>query len=101
MPVPREPGAFVARLDDSPAPSEPVAARSGRGVVYLLRVLSTGAPEAFVSALGDKVLNLPAVPGVYLFKGSRGEVLYVGKAKSLAHRVRSYLSGENAHPRLK
>jgi excinuclease ABC subunit C len=53
-----------------------------------------------VSVLGDKVLNLPALPGVYLFKGGVGEVLYVGKAKSLQARVRSYLSGENAHTRL-
>ncbi|MGH2997097.1 MAG: excinuclease ABC subunit UvrC, partial [Gaiellaceae bacterium] len=33
---------------------------------------------------------LPAKPGVYLFRGERGEVLYVGKAKSLRPRVRSY-----------
>jgi excinuclease ABC subunit C len=53
-----------------------------------------------LSALRDKVLNLPALPGVYLFKDSRGAVLYVGKAKNLAARVRSYLSGDNSHPRL-
>ncbi len=33
---------------------------------------------------------LPAKPGVYLFRDDRGEVLYVGKAKSLRSRVRSY-----------
>jgi excinuclease ABC subunit C len=54
-----------------------------------------------VSTLSEKVLNLPAVPGVYLFKDARGEVLYIGKAKSLASRVRSYLSGENSEPRLR
>ena len=54
-----------------------------------------------MSALGEKVLNLPALPGVYLFKDPRGGVLYVGKAKSLGARVRSYLSGENSHPRLR
>ena len=54
-----------------------------------------------MSILGEKVLNLPALPGVYLFKGPRGGVLYVGKAKSLSVRVRSYLSGENSHPRLR
>ncbi len=54
-----------------------------------------------MSALGEKVLNLPALPGVYLFKDPRGEVLYVGKAKSLSARVRSYLNGENSHPRLR
>jgi len=34
--------------------------------------------------------NLPAKPGVYLFRDQRGDVLYVGKAKSLRPRVRSY-----------
>jgi excinuclease ABC subunit C len=54
-----------------------------------------------VSALSEKVLNLPAQPGVYLFKDGRGCVLYVGKAKRLSARVRSYLNGENSHPRLR
>jgi len=53
-----------------------------------------------VSALNEKVLNLPAEPGVYLFKDASGRVVYVGKARSLAARVRSYLSGDNSHPRL-
>jgi excinuclease ABC subunit C len=35
--------------------------------------------------------ELPATPGVYLFKSGSGRVLYVGKAKSLRARVRSYL----------
>ncbi|HET7226995.1 MAG TPA: excinuclease ABC subunit UvrC [Candidatus Eisenbacteria bacterium] len=54
-----------------------------------------------MSALSDKVHNLPAVPGVYLFKGAAGEILYVGKAKSLSQRVRSYLTGESDEPRLR
>lgn len=37
--------------------------------------------------------RLSTRPGVYLFHGARGEVLYVGKAKSLRVRVRSYLAG--------
>jgi excinuclease ABC subunit C len=38
----------------------------------------------------DRVKQLPDKPGVYLFKNSKGRVIYVGKAKSLIHRVRSY-----------
>jgi excinuclease ABC subunit C len=40
--------------------------------------------------LEAQVAGLPASPGVYLFKGAKGEVLYVGKAKDLRSRVRSY-----------
>ena len=50
-----------------------------------------------MSVLSDKILNLPAAPGVYLFKDVPGRVLYVGKAKRLSQRVRSYL-GEDAGP---
>ena len=38
----------------------------------------------------DQLRGLPTRPGVYLFRDSEGEILYVGKAKSLRPRVRSY-----------
>ncbi|MGB7742499.1 MAG: excinuclease ABC subunit UvrC, partial [Terracidiphilus sp.] len=41
--------------------------------------------------LYEKIRNLPTQPGVYLYKNAEGEVIYVGKAKSLRARVRSYL----------
>ena len=43
-----------------------------------------------MQALGKKTADLPAEPGVYLYKDGRGDIIYVGKAKSLRHRVRSY-----------
>ena len=46
--------------------------------------------ERQVSKLEDKLKTLPAKPGVYLFRDAEGDVLYIGKAKSLRPRVRSY-----------
>ncbi len=43
----------------------------------------------------DKVPHLPESPGVYLWRDSEGTVLYVGKAKRLRSRVRSYVTGEH------
>ena len=39
----------------------------------------------------EKIRALPTKPGVYLYKNAEGEVIYVGKAKNLRSRVRSYL----------
>jgi excinuclease ABC subunit C len=41
--------------------------------------------------LQQKIRTLPTSPGVYMYKNAEGEVIYVGKAKSLRSRVRSYL----------
>jgi excinuclease ABC subunit C len=41
-------------------------------------------------ALVEKAEALPAQPGVYIFKDETGRPVYVGKAKSLRHRLRSY-----------
>lgn len=45
----------------------------------------------------EKVDNLPLSPGVYQFKDSRGNHLYVGKAKKLRNRVRSYFQDSRNH----
>lgn len=41
--------------------------------------------------------NLPSKPGVYLMKNSLGEVIYVGKAKVLKNRVKSYFQNSKNH----
>lgn len=38
----------------------------------------------------DKVKQVPTKPGVYFFKNETGEIIYIGKAKHLRNRVRSY-----------
>ncbi len=40
--------------------------------------------------LHEKIRTLPAGPGVYLYRNAEGDVIYVGKAKNLRSRVRSY-----------
>jgi excinuclease ABC subunit C len=44
------------------------------------------------SELREKVAQLPLSPGVYLYKDGDARIIYVGKAKSLRLRVRSYFS---------
>jgi excinuclease ABC subunit C len=40
--------------------------------------------------LDEKLQNLPAQPGCYLHKNAKGQIIYIGKAKSLRNRVRQY-----------
>ncbi|MEM1043763.1 MAG: DEDD exonuclease domain-containing protein [Bacteroidota bacterium] len=59
---------------------------------------ASGEPK-HVQHIRDTYLgDLPDRPGVYFMKRKNGEVLYVGKAKSLRNRVRSYFTSIDAHP---
>ena len=49
--------------------------------------------------LEEKLRSLPASPGVYLHKDEAGRIIYVGKAKSLRNRVRSYFQSGRGHDR--
>lgn len=48
--------------------------------------------------LQRQISNLPACPGVYLFKDKNGIVIYVGKAANLKQRAKSYFSSSSSLP---
>ena len=47
--------------------------------------------------LEEKLKILPTAPGVYLHKNADGKIIYVGKAKNLKNRVRSYFQSGRGH----
>jgi excinuclease ABC subunit C len=50
--------------------------------------------------LKTQIARLPEQPGVYLYSNGEGETLYVGKARVLRDRVRSYLGAYGTSPRI-
>ena len=60
----------------------------------------TTAAESRTERIEAQLKGIPAKPGVYLFRDAKDTVLYVGKAKSLRSRVRSYFRGGDARPGL-
>src|SRR5919106_4773009 len=52
-----------------------------------------------VQNLKSQIAHLPEQPGVYLFANEDGETIYIGKARSLRDRVRSYLGARGLHPK--
>ena len=54
------------------------------------------------SYITEQLRGLPTSPGVYLFKDAEGNIIYVGKAANLRHRVGSYFgAGQKLTPKLK
>jgi excinuclease ABC subunit C len=53
-----------------------------------------------IQDLKARIARLPEQPGVYLYYNEAGETLYVGKAKVLRDRVRSYLGAQGMSPRI-
>jgi len=51
--------------------------------------------EERIARLKGIVKKIPLNPGIYLMKDETGNVIYVGKAKSLRNRVRQYFSKTN------
>ena len=53
-----------------------------------------------IQDLKSRIARLPEQPGVYLYLNEAGDTLYVGKAKVLRDRVRSYLGAQGMSPRI-
>ena len=51
-----------------------------------------------IAELRKKAMALPLLPGVYIMRGSGGEIIYIGKAKALKNRVSQYFGSQNNHP---
>ena len=54
--------------------------------------MRTDTLDDVVESIREQLAELPRNPGVYLFRDGSDDVLYVGKAKSLRARVRSYFN---------
>lgn len=49
------------------------------------------------ATIKEQLKTLPQLPGIYIMKDAKGEIIYVGKSKNLKNRVSSYFRGFNSH----
>src|SRR5262245_1535512 len=106
-PLPRSHAASLTSLGLAGAPSDvvegPRAARGVESAEYNERfenhVKSASSYCMPVQNLKSQIAHLPEQPGVYLFSNEDGETIYIGKARSLRDRVRSYLGARGVHPK--
>ena len=82
---------MIDKPDSSDIPNSATGDAAEPDKIVVDALTARGAPAMVVS----KLLHLPNTPGVYLWKGDDGVVLYVGKAKQLRSRVRSYWSQDH------
>ncbi|NQE68213.1 DNA polymerase III PolC-type [Nocardia gamkensis] len=93
-------------LDDARATVDVLHAligRVGNQGVHSLTELLDYLPDVTPRQRSKRVLaaDLPAAPGVYLFRGPSDEVLYIGTAVNLRRRVRNYFTGSETRGRMK
>ena len=56
--------------------------------------------DRFISQLKSQVNRMPNKPGIYIMSNDQGKVIYVGKAKGLKNRVRSYFTPKPANDKV-
>ncbi|MFI9403876.1 DEDD exonuclease domain-containing protein [Nocardia sp. NPDC052316] len=93
-------------LDDARATVDvlhALIARVGNQGVHSLTELVDYLPDVTPRQRAKRFLaaDLPASPGVYLFRGPTDEVLYIGTAVNLRRRVRNYFTGSETRGRMK
>ncbi|MBF6274652.1 MULTISPECIES: DEDD exonuclease domain-containing protein [Corynebacteriales] len=93
-------------LDDARATVDVLHAlfeRVGNLGVQTLPELMDYLPEVTRRQRSKRILaaDLPAAPGVYLFRGPSEEVLYIGTAVNLRRRVRNYFTGSETRTRMR
>jgi DNA polymerase III epsilon subunit family exonuclease len=90
-------------LPDAVATAEILVALLGlaqeRGARTLAEVIELAAPRARrLHERRSLIAGAPTTPGVYLFRDRNDAVLYVGKARDLRARLRSYFAGDRQRP---
>src|SRR5438067_10963019 len=84
-------------------PPAPAGAANAKNTTRETTSARIGGPEypasSMATELEDQLKRLPTKAGVYLFRDARGDVLYVGEAKSLRPRVRSYFQAGSSDTR--
>lgn len=79
-----------AETPGSEDPTEPAMAEPLADGLQISPLIAAGTLE-------EKLAGLPDTPGVYLHKNAEGKVIYIGKARSLRNRVRSYFAKDGGH----
>jgi DNA polymerase-3 subunit epsilon len=90
-------------LADAEATAEILIALIGlaqeRGAETVADLVELSAPRARrLHAKRSLVAEAPTTPGTYVFRDANGQALYVGRARNLSARLRSYFSGERQRP---